>query len=200
MTVEEIINDYYEKLQHDDLDVEIDYCEPENSVDFIMDEDLVLEPRAIIFKIDDKCRIDVCFEKLKKSLFVKATFRSNVKDFTKPQGHTLEHPLVFEQVKGKCVRTDQVIDEILKNVRGYKEKVLELYRPSKELASLVGSRDMFRYEIIDLLSHCILNNNLLLPSGDIRVDSHLSSLFKDCGPVVDEDYFFKVLRKNIKKI
>jgi hypothetical protein len=202
MALESVFNDYSQLINRlSTTGVKIDFYEVENSIRFIMDDDVNLTPRALIADIDDINRIEVLFKEIEEKLFVVSEFHCNISSFEGNTRGPLVQTIFVSQICSDYETCKSKISfEIAKQIDFHKERVLCLYRPSRLLGVIVGHNDMYRYQIVDLISRYIAHNNLYVRSNCIKIDRLLGPMFSFGLSYVSEKQFFYFLKKNIKKI
>jgi hypothetical protein len=202
MVLENVFNDYNEMINRvSSTGVKIDFHKVENSVRFIMEDDVRLTPRALVANIDDVNRIEIFFEEIEEKLFVFSEFHCNISNFEGQSRCPLVQTIFMSQICADYEAYKAKISfEIAKQIDHHKERVLCLCRPSRSLGIIVGHKDMYRYQILDQISQYVANNNLFVKTGWIKIDRLLAPMFSSRLSFVSEKEFLRVLKKNIEKI
>lgn len=181
------------------------FSKHENSIDFITNGELK-RLIGISYYIEPRLNLEIYPVPIIENdnflgLKLKVCLRVRMQDFTTGKKDKVQTYEYFSIVRFTFIGTDEKywfakIKQLNKQVEETKVRLQRLYTPSKQLSLIIGPEPKPKYQILDLLSDYILNNQLRYLNGDIKIDGHLKTFYSKGTVCVSESVIFDTLREN----
>lgn len=198
-----MLNELYICLEEKNFkNLEMEYWETPNSINFITDGNSEQVPKGIKGLINDKCLLDIQVIERKDGiniLYFDILFDGV--DFTQPTVSPAKiESCAFWPFPKKGETTKDLMLRAAREINNCSKKVVIKYKVSSELTGIIGISEGNKPTVLDAISRYLIQNNLIYSNGDIKIDKKLKSLYGVNTILVNESQFLETIEKNLKKI